>query len=431
MAIDRREDAGEFYPGGRAIAVRREPSAVAPLSSSSQPGADAGDYYPGGKIISTLPVATDGDVKHSDFEDLDVKTNTLPDLRAAVKGLAARLGATVVTALAVCAAIGATVEKAKLNELDFDADPSVVTNVTFEGLAMSEDLVSVSNLVSGATVITQKEWKIQREYTRNVAVTNVQLMAGQIFAGLVLIETNLIAVVPVIGTTACVRVWAPYAEGYHTPNQFSAIEIGDGNQALCSQRIIAGQALYCPNPSMLRFTDGLDPADEEDTCTSLQDYLDVLVPDTIASLTAGLVPTTGDSVIDGSLTVNGSITANGQLISDGTIVITNADIIAKGFSVINRNLTADGMTISNGMCHIRCALLDLGLGTPRIHLENGTGASDFDGAALTNITFGGTWPAPTTNLRDYMHDLIERRIINELYSYEERIREIVREELGE
>ena len=93
---------------------------------------DAGQFYPGGKVISTRPVATDGDVKHSDFEDLNVKTNTLPDLRAAVKGLAARLGATVVTALAVCVAIGATVEKAKLNELDFDADPSVVTDVTFD-----------------------------------------------------------------------------------------------------------------------------------------------------------------------------------------------------------------------------------------------------------------------------------------------------------
>lgn len=110
---------------------------------------DPGQYYPGGKVISTRPVATDGDVKHSDFEDLDVKTNTLPDLRAAVKGLAARLGATVVTALAVCVAIGATVEKAKLNELDFDADPSVVTNVTFEGLATTNDLAAAANELRG------------------------------------------------------------------------------------------------------------------------------------------------------------------------------------------------------------------------------------------------------------------------------------------
>lgn len=111
---------------------------------------DPGQYYPGGKVISTLPVATDGDVKHSDFEDLNVKTNTLPDLRAAVKGMAARLGATVVTALAVCAAIGATVEKAKLNELDFDADPSVVINVTFEGLATTNDLAAAANELRGA-----------------------------------------------------------------------------------------------------------------------------------------------------------------------------------------------------------------------------------------------------------------------------------------
>lgn len=110
---------------------------------------DPGQYYPGGKVISTRPVATGGDVKHSDFEDLNVKTNTLPDLRAAVKGLAARLGATVVTALAVCVAIGATVEKAKLNELDFDADPSVVTDVTFEGLATPDDLAAAANELRG------------------------------------------------------------------------------------------------------------------------------------------------------------------------------------------------------------------------------------------------------------------------------------------
>ena len=101
---------------------------------------DAGEFYPGGKVISTRPVATGGDVKHSEFKDLDVKTNTLPDLRSAVKELAARLGATVVTALAVCAAIGAEVQTAKLNELNLDEDPSVVTNVTFEGLATTDDV---------------------------------------------------------------------------------------------------------------------------------------------------------------------------------------------------------------------------------------------------------------------------------------------------
>ena len=81
-----------------------------------------------------------GDVSKSDFADVNVKTNTIPDLRAAVKELGRRLGATVVTAFAACVAIGATVETAPLNGFDFDSDPQVVTNVTFEGLATAEDL---------------------------------------------------------------------------------------------------------------------------------------------------------------------------------------------------------------------------------------------------------------------------------------------------
>lgn len=93
---------------------------------------DAGDFYPGGKVISTRPVATGGDVKHSDFAGLDVKTNTIPDLREAVRELGRRLGATVVTALAVCVASAATVQTVPVNDLDFDANPSVVTNVVFD-----------------------------------------------------------------------------------------------------------------------------------------------------------------------------------------------------------------------------------------------------------------------------------------------------------
>ena len=96
---------------------------------------DAGDFYPGGKVISTRPVATGGDVKHSEFAGLDVKTNTIPDLREAVRELGRRLGATVVTALAACVAVAATVQTVPVNDLDFDANPSIVTNVTFEGLA--------------------------------------------------------------------------------------------------------------------------------------------------------------------------------------------------------------------------------------------------------------------------------------------------------
>ena len=93
---------------------------------------DAGDFYPGGKVISTRPVATGGDVKHSDFAGLDVKTNTIPDLREAVRELGRRLGATVVTALSACVAVAATVQTVPVNDLDFDANPSIVTDVVFD-----------------------------------------------------------------------------------------------------------------------------------------------------------------------------------------------------------------------------------------------------------------------------------------------------------
>ena len=104
---------------------------------------DAGQFYPGGKVVSTRPVATGGDVRHAEFADVTVETNTMPALRAAVRSLAAKLGATVVSALAVSAAIGASVQTVPINDLDFDANPNVVTNVTLEGLATTGEVARV------------------------------------------------------------------------------------------------------------------------------------------------------------------------------------------------------------------------------------------------------------------------------------------------
>lgn len=118
---------------------------------------DAGDFYPGGKVISTRPVATGGDVKHSDFEDLDVKTNTIPDLREAVRELGRRLGATVVTALSACVAVAATVQTVPVNDLDFDANPSIVTNVVFDGLATTGDVNRVERQLDDKANITAIE----------------------------------------------------------------------------------------------------------------------------------------------------------------------------------------------------------------------------------------------------------------------------------
>lgn len=56
---------------------------------------DSGEYYPGGRTTPEPAPAQDG-VRRSDFEDIEVTTNTITDLRAAVKSLAATLGARIV-----------------------------------------------------------------------------------------------------------------------------------------------------------------------------------------------------------------------------------------------------------------------------------------------------------------------------------------------
>jgi hypothetical protein len=73
-------------------------------------------------------------------EDLEVKTASINDLREAVKDLAKAIGATVVSAFAAIVCVAAEVQTAKLGDLDLNADPAVVTNVTFEGLATPEDI---------------------------------------------------------------------------------------------------------------------------------------------------------------------------------------------------------------------------------------------------------------------------------------------------
>jgi len=115
---------------------------------------DAGEFYPGGRNRTRVIVEHHGDVSKRDFAGVNVKTNTIPDLRAAVKELGRRLGATVVTAFAACVAIGATVETAPLNGFDFDSDPQVVTNVTFEGLAAAEDLARATTNLDARPVPT-------------------------------------------------------------------------------------------------------------------------------------------------------------------------------------------------------------------------------------------------------------------------------------
>lgn len=95
---------------------------------------DTGDFYPGGKRVVTTPVTTGGDVKHSDFADVTVETNNIPKMRLAIETLAQKLGATVAAIAIAVASIGAGFDSVPVNEIDFDENPSVVTNVTFDGL---------------------------------------------------------------------------------------------------------------------------------------------------------------------------------------------------------------------------------------------------------------------------------------------------------
>lgn len=74
------------------------------------------------------------------MEGETLKTNTPNSMRQAIKKIAQALGATV-SALAVAAlpVLGAEVQTAPLGDLDLDQNPSVVTNVTLDGLAMSSN----------------------------------------------------------------------------------------------------------------------------------------------------------------------------------------------------------------------------------------------------------------------------------------------------
>ena len=121
------------------------------------------------------------------------------------------------------------------------------------------------------------------------------------------------------------------------------------------------------------------------------------------------------SVIDGSLTVNGQIVANGAM------VFTNADVAVGRTLAVGGTLTTDGMAVSNGTCRILRVI------APRIHIDNGTGGTDYYGHSLTNITFGGTADAPDHNLREYIHNYVYQSILNDRSALENTIRAIVDE----
>ena len=124
--MDMRENANGYYPR----ACRKDTRE------------DSGNYYPGGTVVPQGKVPSGSSDCVMKQKGLEVKTNSISDLREAVKELAKALGATVVSAFASIVCVAAEVQTAKLGELDLDAQPRVVTNVTFEGLAFEKDLAT-------------------------------------------------------------------------------------------------------------------------------------------------------------------------------------------------------------------------------------------------------------------------------------------------
>ena len=249
-------------------------------------------------------------------------------------------------------------------------------------------IAMIDDLQTTTTVVERVERNIIDQYHHDVAVTNLALASGQAFAGLVIESTNLVSVVPVIGTTAVVRVFAPFAQGHYTSGMFSAIEIGDFYQLLFAQRLQIGTAAYFPSPSRIRFTDSLNPGDEYDSAPSLQDMIDAVSPERIADYLAGAVQNTGDNVISGSLTVDG-LYVPGEL------------------------RAASGAVQS---IHVASA------GVGRIYLGDGGGSPDFAGQSLTNITFGGTREQPSDNLRSYMHRVVSESVADGFLAHAEETR---------
>ena len=269
--------------------------------------------------------------------------------------------------------------------------PTLADDIDIGRIALVDDLHTTTQ------VVEKVERSVVDQHHHDVAVTNVTLQSGDVFAGLIVNSTNLVSVVPVICTTAVVQITAPYAQGHYTSGRYSAIEIGDLYQALFAQRLQIGTAAYFPSPSRIRFCAGLT-TNEYAACTSLQDYLDAANPETVGELLHGYVPCVGDSAINGSLRVTGT------LASEGTIQITNANIVARKFSVVDGNLTAIGLTLTNGFCRLQAAEFERGASSPRWHLIGD--AEDSSGFSLTNFTWGGTWRAPRGNLKDYIDTAI-------------------------
>ena len=138
-----------------------------------------------GEVLDAA-VEIEGGASAEPLKGETVETGTVSKMREAVKRIAEALGATA-TALALCAAPfgarGAEVAKAPLGDLDLDANPQVVTNVTFEGLATTDD-------VSGAKTYADHQVKNATAAAKVQIGSGAKALTGGVAVGMNSYATN-------------------------------------------------------------------------------------------------------------------------------------------------------------------------------------------------------------------------------------------------
>jgi len=152
---------------------------------------NAGDFYPGGKVIATRPVAKGGDVRHSEFASIEdvpehFTDTTMRDKLNEVIGALRGTSAAVALFFALAASgAGVTVQTAQKGQVY--NDEQIVTNVTWsaDGLA-TEELVetAVALAVESAKRTTAVAAQASTNYTDAVASGKLDISGGTLTGGL-------------------------------------------------------------------------------------------------------------------------------------------------------------------------------------------------------------------------------------------------------
>ena len=188
------------------------------------------------------------------------------------------------------------------------------------------------------------------------------------------------------------RVVPNPVQSAYWPNRQRVLKLGDSETVVSADRAEADWLLV-RDPSRLLFIDTvtINGSETNYTFKTFQQYLNAVSPETLQESLRGYLPIEGGGSVTGNVEITGDVLVKGTLAAPSLLRVVTADIEANGFSVSNGVLRANsGLVVSNGMCKINCARAIVGIGTPRVHIENDVVGS--------GITFGGTWDSPALNL---------------------------------